>query len=74
MFLQGLNSAASLRGLPEDFSLTVKRFFALHGAPDLMPIAQSVVKKKSSDADERALLQAHVQAHVSELAKALADL
>jgi hypothetical protein len=73
-FLQGLHSAAALRGLPEDFALTVKRFFALHDSPKLMPIAHSVVMKHAPDADEHPLLQAAVQDHVSELAKALTDL
>jgi len=73
-FLQGLHSAATLRGLPEDFALTVKKFFALHGSPELMPIAHCVVMKYAPDADERPLLQAAAEGHVSELAKALTDL
>jgi len=72
-FLQGLHVAAALRGLPEDFALTVKEFFALHGSPELMPIARSVVMKYAPDTDERPLLQATVEGHVSELAKALID-
>jgi len=73
-FLQGLESAAALRGLPEDFARTVKQFLALHGAADLIPIAHSVLTKYSSDADEGPLLQAAVEEHASELAGSLAEL
>jgi hypothetical protein len=73
-FLQGLNSAAALRGLPEQFSLTVKRFLVLHGSLDLMPIAHSVAMQYAPGSDERHLLKTAAEAHVSELAVALSKL
>lgn len=70
-FIQGLDSAAAGRGLPDDFGVTAKRWFALHREPDLMPLARSVVVKYPPDAEERPLLEAAIETHVSRLTAAL---
>ena len=71
-FLQGLQSAVALRGLPDDFTLTVKRFFALHGPHELMPIVDAAAKRIAHQNGERRLFESAMEAHAAELADALA--
>ncbi len=72
-FFQGLESAAAARRLPQDFAETVKRYFALHGTVELMPIARAVAKKIPAQAGEKALLDRMIEPHVAALATILAE-
>jgi hypothetical protein len=73
-FLQGIQAGAARRGLPEDFALTVRRFFALHDEQALRPILDAILMKFSPDDEARNLMQTGAWAHASALAQALAEL
>lgn len=71
-FFQGLQMAAPLRGLPEDFDTTVKAFMRLHGADHLMPIALAIQEAAAFTPEERDLVRRFLKRHVSVLIDALA--
>ena len=71
-FFLGLQSAAALRDLPEDFVPTVKQYIRLCRPSELAAMIRSVINKSASDTEERILLEGSREEHIAALGKVLA--
>lgn len=70
-FFQGLQMAAPLHGLPEDFDATAKHYMALHDTRQLNRVASAVIKNIPAESGERDLLQRKLESHLSGLQRAV---
>ncbi len=69
-FFQGLKMGAPIRGLPEDFDVTVKEYAALHDVDQLKSMAMAYVAKATFSPGERDLIESILDGHIAALAKA----
>ncbi len=72
-FLQGLQMAAPLHDLPDDFAQTVRQYLALHSTENLTEVATAIIDQYPSAPDEGVLLQSVVQDHVAALCAAIGN-
>ncbi len=70
-FSQGIQMAAPLHDLPDDFDQTVRQYMALHSVEDLTEVATAIIDQYPSASDENVHLRAEVQDHVAALCQAI---
>lgn len=70
-FFQGLQMAAPLHGLPEDFDVAAKHYIAQQDMCQLNRVASAVMKNIPAESGERDLLQPKLESHLSALQSAV---
>ncbi len=70
-FSQGIQMAAPLHDLPDDFAQTLRQYMALHSVADLTEVATAIIDQYQSASDEKVQLRAVVKDHVVALCRAI---